>query len=145
MRETTAAQILLCSNLQQGQVRAATRAWGSGGGGGHAGVGRGAGGGYHWGGGGGGMGWWPAVVIHVWCGKLLLFCFAPICSRDRSAQQHGLGGVAGVGAMQGWGGGPGGDTIGGGGGGAEWGGGPGPESIYIYIYIYIYIEIVRLT
>ena len=35
---------------------------------------------------------------------------APICSRGRSAQQHGLGGVAGVGAMG--------------------GGGPGPESIY---------------
>ena len=36
----------------------------------------------------------------------------PICSRGRSAQQHGLGGVAGVGAMGGVGGG---DTIGGGG------------------------------
>ena len=58
---------------------------------------------------------------------------APICSRGRSAQQHGLGGVAGVGARGGWGdtiggGGRGGDTIGGGGGGG--GGGPGPESIY---------------
>ena len=53
MRETTAAQIPLCPNLQQGQVRAAARAWGSGGGGGgHGGVG--GGGGYHWGGGGGG-------------------------------------------------------------------------------------------
>ena len=55
----------------------------------------------------------------------------PICSRGRSAQQHGLAGVAGVGAMEGWGGGGyhwgGGDTIGVGGGG---GGGPGPESIY---------------
>ena len=48
------------------------------------------------------------------------FRFAPIRSRGRSAQQHGLGGVAGVGP---WG-------VGGGyhcGGG---GGGPGPESIY---------------
>ena len=47
--------------------------------------------------------------------------------KGRSAQQ--LGGVAGVGAMAGWGpwgGGGGGDTIGGGGGG----GGPGPENIY---------------
>ena len=34
MRETTAAQIPLCPNLQQGQVRAAARAWESGGGGG---------------------------------------------------------------------------------------------------------------
>ena len=46
---------------------------------------------------------------------------APICSRGRSAQQHGLGGVAGVGP---WGGG--GIPLGGGGGG----GGPGPESMY---------------
>ena len=56
---------------------------------------------------------------------------APICSRGRSAQQHGLGGVAGVGAM-------------GGVGGYHWGGGgggPGPESIYIHIYIYIYISL----
>ena len=38
------------------------------------------------------------------CGKLLphRFRFAPICSRGRSAQQHGLGGVAGVGVMGGW-------------------------------------------
>ena len=44
---------------------------------------------------------------------------APICSRGRSAQQHGLGGVAGVGPWGGGGiplGGGGGDTIGGGGG-----------------------------
>ena len=43
-----------------------------------------------------------ALVIRVWCGKLLLhrFRFAPIRSRGRSAQQHGLGGVAGS-----WGGG----------------------------------------
>ena len=42
-----------------------------------------------------------AVVIHVSSGKLLphRFRFAPIRSRGRSAQQHGLGGVAGVGAM----------------------------------------------
>ena len=55
-------------------------------------------------------------------GKLLPHRFrcAPICSRGRSAQQHGLGGVAGVGAMGG------GIPCGGGGGG----GGPGPESIY---------------
>ena len=46
-------------------------------------------------------------------GKLLPHRFrcAPICSRGRSAQQHGLGGVAGVGAMGG------GDTMRGGGGG----------------------------
>ena len=44
MRETTAAQIPLCPNLQQGQVRAAARAWGIGGGGGHGGVGGGGGG-----------------------------------------------------------------------------------------------------
>ena len=49
MRETTAAQIPLCPNLQQGQVRAAARAWGSGG----VGAMGGGGGGYHWGGGGG--------------------------------------------------------------------------------------------
>ena len=66
MRETTAAQIPLCLNLQQGQVRAAA-----------------------------------------------------------------LGGVAGVGAMRGWGGG--GDTIGGGG-----GGGPGPESIYVCVCVCVY-------
>ena len=53
MRETTAAQIPLCPNLQQGQVRAAARAWGSGGGGGHGGVG---GGDTIGGGGGGGPG-----------------------------------------------------------------------------------------
>ena len=58
MRETTAAQIPLCPNLQQGQVRAAARAWGSGGGGGHW----GGGGGYHWGGGGGGGGPGPESI-----------------------------------------------------------------------------------
>ena len=41
MRETTAVQIPLCPNLQQGQVRAAARVWGSGGGGGGGGVGEG--------------------------------------------------------------------------------------------------------
>ena len=54
MRETTAAQIPLCPNLQQGQVRAAARAWGIGGGGGHGGVG-----GIPLGGGGGGWGGGP--------------------------------------------------------------------------------------
>ena len=56
MRETTAAQIPLCPNLQQGQVRAAARAWGSGGGGGHWGGGGGGGGDTIGGGGGGGPG-----------------------------------------------------------------------------------------
>ena len=56
-----------------------------------------------------------AVVVHVWCGKLLQhrFRFAPIRSRGRSAQQHGLGGY-------------------------HWGGGgvvaPDPRA-YIYIYM----------
>ena len=58
VRETTAAQIPLCPNLQQGQVRVAARAWGSGGDGGHGGVGGGiplrGGGGIPLGGGGGG-------------------------------------------------------------------------------------------
>ena len=57
MREFTAAQIPLCPNLQQGQVRAAAL-------GGVAGVGAMRG----WGGdsiGGGGGGWWPRTREHI--------------------------------------------------------------------------------
>ena len=66
---------------------------------------------------------------------------APICSRGRSAQQHGLGGVAGVGAMGG-----GGIPLGGGGGGIpgyHWGGGggggPGPESMHACMHVYMHV------
>ena len=61
--------------------------------------------------------------------------------QKQGQQQHGLGGVAGVGGHTA--GGLRGNTIGGGGGGD---GGPGPESIYTYVYvcvcicIYIYIH-----
>ena len=49
-------------NLQQGQVRAAARVWGSGGGGGGGGGGRGGGDTI---GGGGGGGWWPRTREHI--------------------------------------------------------------------------------
>ena len=61
MRETTAAQIPLCPNPQQGQVRAAARAWGSGGGAGHRVVGGGRGIPLR-----GVGGWWPGTREHTY-------------------------------------------------------------------------------
>ena len=77
MRETTAAQIPLCPNLRQGQVRAAARAWGSGGGGGHG----------AWGGGGGGGGW-PGTREHIYIYiYIYMYVFSrTVAGKRRSAQ-----------------------------------------------------------